>query len=231
MPVAAGRPAESTIMSNAFSEIAFTRGVAAVQERNGSRAAMRRFTALAPEDRALGAREMAFIAARASFYQATVSETGWPYVQHRGGPAGFLRVLDAGTLGYADFRGNVQYVSAGNLGSNDRVALILVDYATRERLKIWGRARIVEIAATASETSAAVSAGDTEFMARVALPAYRARVERGILIRVEAFAWNCPQHIPLAHDAAELQRIVTPLQEENRRLRAQLDALRSLPHG
>ena len=134
-------------MARAFAEIAFTPSVRAVQARQGSAAAYERV--LAPEaERAdrLGPEEAAFIAARDGFYQATVSETGWPYVQFRGGPPGFLKVLDERTLGYADFRGNRQYLSVGNLGRDDRVSLILMDYANRRRLKILGHARIIEAA-------------------------------------------------------------------------------------
>jgi predicted pyridoxine 5'-phosphate oxidase superfamily flavin-nucleotide-binding protein len=112
-----------------------------------------------------------------------VSETGWPYVQHRGGPAGFLKVLDARTIGYADFTGNRQYISAGNLAGDDRVCLFLMDYPHQARLKILGRARVID------EDS------DPELLARLDNPHYRARVERGIVIRIEGFDWNCPKYI------------------------------------
>jgi predicted pyridoxine 5'-phosphate oxidase superfamily flavin-nucleotide-binding protein len=134
-------------MARAFSEIAFTPAVRAAQQRQGSAAAYDRF--LAPEaERAnvLGPEETAFIEARDGFYQATVSETGWPYVQFRGGPPGFLKVLDDQTIAYADFRGNRQYVSTGNLAGDDRISLILMDYPNRRRLKVLGRARLVEAA-------------------------------------------------------------------------------------
>ena len=132
-------------MARAFAEIAFTPAVRAAQTRQGSAAAYDRF--LAPEaDPAnlLGPEEAEFVAARDGFYQATVSETGWPYVQFRGGPPGFLKVLDARTIAYADFRGNRQYVSTGNLTGDDRISMILMDYPTRRRLKVLGRARLVE---------------------------------------------------------------------------------------
>lgn len=142
---------------------------------------------------ALGPGEVAFILGRDGFYQATVSQNEWPYVQFRGGPVGFLRVLDEKTIGYADFRGNRQYLSVGNLNANDRVALILMDYAQRRRLKIWGRVHIVH------------EKDEPDRVAQLEVPAYRARVERGVLITVEAFEWNCPQHITPRYTEAEFQ--------------------------
>ena len=201
-------------MPTAFAAIAFTSSVKAAQELYGSREANRGLE-LAPAAREeLSAREAGFIAARDSFYQATVSESGWPYVQHRGGPAGFLRVLDARTIGYADFRGNVQYVSVGNVAADARVALILMDYANRRRLKIWGRARIVH------------AIDDPALMAGLEIPGYRARVERGIVIQVEAFDWNCPQHITQRFTKAAADARLAALIEENRALKSQLDAAR-----
>ena len=179
-------------MGHRFAELAFTPAVKAVQEQQGSRSAYRRLEAGEPHHDRLGPAEAAFLAARDSFYLATVSETGWPYVQHRGGPPGFVRVLDERTIGFADLGGNRQYVSVGNLGHDDRVALILVDYPARRRLKLLGRARLVEPEA------------DPETLARLALPGQEVRVERGILIEVEAFDWNCPQHITPRFTATEL---------------------------
>ena len=158
-------------MTHRFLEIATTPAVRAAQEAQGCRRAYARQEEGAPHHDRLGDSEAAFIAARDSFYMASVSETGWPYVQHRGGPPGFLKVLDDKTLGFADFRGNRQYVSVGNLGSNDRVSLILVDYPHQRRLKLIGRARLVT-AQTEPET-----------LTRLEDPAYAARVERGIVIQ------------------------------------------------
>ena len=197
-------------MARAFSEIAFTSAVRAFQTRMGSR---RNYAALDhAEERGdrLGEREAAFIAERDSFYQASVGENGWPYVQFRGGPAGFLKVLDPGTLGYADFRGNVQYISAGNIEADGRVALILMDYAQQRRLKIWGRARLVG------------EAEDPALIARLEDPAYRARVERAVFIKVEAFDWNCPQHITPRYTEAEIAQRVAALQAELASLRRRL---------
>ena len=179
-------------MASAFAEIAFTPAVKAAQVRNGSRGIYERLDQATDSHAVLTAREAGFIRERDSFYQASVGETGWPYVQHRGGPPGFIRVLDPQTIGYADFSGNRQYVSVGNLSVNDRVALILMDYAHRRRLKIWGHARLVE------------HGEEPALLAQLEVPAYRARVERGIVIHVAAWDWNCPQHITRRFAEAEL---------------------------
>ena len=200
-------------MSIAFADIAFTPSVKAAQQRYGSRDANRSFELAEDARNELTERETRFIAARDSFYQATVSESSWPYVQHRGGPAGFLKALDARTLGYADFRGNVQYLSAGNVAVNARVSLILMDYANRRRLKLWGRARIVH------------ATDDPALLAQLETPVYRGRVERAIVIRVEAVDWNCPQHITRRFTRAEVERQMAPLIEENCALKAQLAQL------
>lgn len=197
-------------MSRAFSDITFTNGVKAAQRLYGSREANLGFEHADDSRQQLTAREAEFIAARDSFYQATVAENGWPYVQHRGGPTGFLKVLDANTIGFADFRGNVQYVSVGNLMGNDRISLILMDYANRRRLKIWGRVSIVH------------EADDAELMARLEVPTYRAPVERGIVIRVEAWDWNCPKHITPRYTAADVEKLLLPLQEEIKALKEQI---------
>lgn len=196
-------------MATAFAEIAFTDAVKEIQERQGSRASYARFDAdNAPRRDRLTANERAFIRARDGFYQASVSADGWPYVQYRGGPAGFLAVLDEETIAYADFSGNKQYLSAGNLTQNDRIALILMDYAGRRRLKIWGRAKLVEAEA------------DPFLIDQVAVPDYPAAVERAVVIKVEAFDWNCPQHITRRFSASELEPVLAPLRDEIKRLRA-----------
>ncbi len=172
-------------MARNFARIAFTPSVRAVQESNGSADAYAKF--LSPEeDRTsqLTERESDFIAGRDGFYQATVSETGWPYVQFRGGPVGFLKPIDDRTIAYAEFRGNPQYISIGNLAGDDRVSLILMDYPNQRRLKIWGRARLVD------------AADDPELIERLHDSSYKAKPERAVIIAIEAFDWNCPQHIP-----------------------------------
>ena len=198
-------------MRSRFRDIAFTDGVKRVQEAQGSRAGYARMSARAGEEAGLGPNEAAFIAARDSFYMASVGETGWPYVQHRGGPAGFLRVLDALQIGFADLSGNRQYVSVGNLGSDDRVSLILMDYPNRARLKIFGRARLV------GENEAAL-------LARLRLSGYEARVERGIVIAVEAFDWNCPQYITPRFTEAEIAAATAPMRRRIADLEAKLAA-------
>ena len=185
-------------MGHKFAELAFTPHVKLQQELNGSRRSYARMEAGESHHDVLGPSEAAFIAARDSFYMATVSETGWPYIQHRGGPTGFLRVLDERTIGLADFRGNRQYVSVSNLQTDDRVSLFLMDYPNRARLKILGRARIVDHK-------------DQETLQKLILPDYQARVERGFLIKVEAFDWNCPQHITQRYTLAEVEEATAPL--------------------
>lgn len=183
-------------MPHAFAEIAFTPRVRAEQERLGSRDAYARFDAGERHHDRLGPDEAAFIGARDSVYMATVGATGWPYIQHRGGPEGFVRVLDETTLGFADYRGNRQYVSLGNIADDDRVAFFFMDYANRARLKLLGRMRATE---------------DPALLARLAVPGYPARVERGFLIEVAGFDWNCPQHITPRFTAAQVEAAVAPL--------------------
>ena len=194
-------------MARAFADIAFTPSVKAAQERYGSREANEAHARAADPRDTLGEREAEFIAARDSFYMATVTETGWPYVQHRGGAPGFLRVIDDRTIGFADFRGNRQYLSAGNLEANARVSLILVDYANRRRLKIWGHARLVDHSQA------------PELIERLEVADYRAQVERAVVIEVRALDWNCPQHITRRFTEAEVEEVMAALRAENAALR------------
>lgn len=198
-------------MGHKFAEIAFTETVKNIQESQGSRKSYARMEDGEDSNNVLSAREAGFIAARDSFYMASVSETGWPYVQHRGGPAGFVRVLDEKTLGFADFRGNRQYVSVGNLTKDDRVSLFFMDYPNKARLKLLGRAKLIDTA-------------DTAILDKLELPDYRGRVERGVLIEVEAFDWNCPQHITPRFTETEIDRIAAPLHLRIAELEAQLEA-------
>jgi predicted pyridoxine 5'-phosphate oxidase superfamily flavin-nucleotide-binding protein len=163
----------------------------------------------------LGPSEQEFIQQRDGFYMASVSETGWPYIQFRGGPKGFLRVLDPQTLGFADLRGNTQYISVGNLHHDDRVALFLMDYPHQSRLKILGRAKIHEGNAEA-----------LKLIESLRMPGEKSRAERALIIHVEAFDWNCPQHITprftqeeLATALEPMQRRLKDLEAENKRLR------------
>ena len=200
-------------MSYGFLDIAATPGVKAAQAANGSREMWERLTEDRTFDRFTDS-EAAFIEARDSFYMASVSESGWPYIQHRGGPAGFLKVLDEKTLGFADFRGNRQYISLGNIASDNRVALILVDYPHRARLKILAHM-------TAHDLKAEPALAE-----RLALPGYKGRPERAFTLRLEAFDWNCPQHITPRFTQAEIEAAVLPMQQRLAALEAENDELR-----
>ncbi len=205
-------------MPYGFLDIAATPSVRAAQAAAGSADLWSDF----PGDRAFDrftAAEQAFVAARDSFYLASVSETGWPYVQHRGGPAGFLKVRDETTLGFADYRGNRQYISLGNVMADDRVALILVDYPNRRRLKLYGRMEVRGIAE------------DPVLAERLADPGSRGKAERSLLIRLASFDWNCPQHITPRFTETELAEELRPVRDrlaaleiENRALRDELAA-------
>jgi len=188
----------------AFAKIAFTPKVQAAQARMGSRDAYRSAALGDAEAVELSPYEVEFIGARDSFYQGTVGENGWPYVQHRGGPVGFLKVLGPQTIGYADFAGNRQYISVGNLEGDDRVSLFLMDYPGQRRLKILGRARLID--------------EDTEpaLVARLESPDYRARVERGVIITVEAFDWNCPKYITPRFTEQEVRKLVGSWKQEEK---------------
>jgi predicted pyridoxine 5'-phosphate oxidase superfamily flavin-nucleotide-binding protein len=206
-------------MTYRFLDIAGTPRVKAAQAANGSGNLWEKFKGNRTFDR-LGEAEAQFVATRDSFYMATVSETGWPYVQHRGGPPGFLRVLDDKTLAFADFRGNRQYISLGNAAANDRVALILMDYPNRRRLKIYAHIEARDLGA------------DAALGEKLALPGYKAKTERAFVLHVEAFDWNCPQHITPRFSETELAPALAPvrarleqLEAENKVLREQLAAV------
>jgi predicted pyridoxine 5'-phosphate oxidase superfamily flavin-nucleotide-binding protein len=204
-------------MARAFAEIAFTDSVKAAQTRHGSRRAYQKFERDPERGDRLTEREIDFITDRDSFYMGSVNETGWPYVQHRGGPKGFLKVLDNKTVAFADFRGNKQYISVGNLNVDNRVALFIMDYPNQQRLKLWARARLVD------------RDQDPAQVAKLQDPSCDARVERAIVLTIEAFDWNCPQHITPRFSAAEVERMIAPLREENRALKAQLDLTAARP--
>ncbi|MCX7220205.1 MAG: pyridoxamine 5'-phosphate oxidase family protein [Burkholderiales bacterium] len=204
-------------MSRAFADISFTPSVKAAQSRYGSREANRGFEQVEEKRDFLEQRDADFIMARDSFYQATISENGWPYVQHRGGPVGFLKVIDEKTMGYADFSGNAQYLSVGNLNATSRISIILMDYPNRRRLKIWGSAKIVH------------EHEQPELIAQLEMGHYRARIERAVIITVEAIEWNCPQHITQRFSAQEVQEQVqeqmAAVLEQNRLLKQELAEL------
>lgn len=181
-------------MGHRFAELLFTETVLAEQQRFGSRSSYQPMLGGEDFNHRLSAAEARFIWARDSFYMASVSESGWPYVQHRGGAAGFVRILDDQTLGFADYSGNRQYVSLGNFKHNDRVALFFMDYPNRTRLKLLGRIRLV-------------AANDLETLATLEQDDFRAPVERGYLIDIEGFDWNCPKYITPRFSAEEWQRM------------------------
>jgi predicted pyridoxine 5'-phosphate oxidase superfamily flavin-nucleotide-binding protein len=196
-------------------DVAFTPSVKAIQARRGSRAAYERREEKGGWPTTITPDLAAYIAERNSAYLATASADGQPYIQHRGGPKGFIRVLDEKTLAFADYAGNRQYITAGNLAENPRAYLFLMDYARRRRIKIWGRARIVE--------------NDADLAARLTPEDVAARVEQVIVFTIEAWDTNCPQHIPQKFDAADvaaavgtLESRIAALEAENALLRARL---------
>ena len=196
-------------MGHSYHDIAFTPTILDLQSELGSRASYAAMGAGGTFNNALTVREAEFIAQRDSFYMASVSETGWPYLQHRGGPAGFMKVLDANTIGFADYSGNRQYVSTGNFVNNDRVALFFMDYPNQRRLKMLGRVRVVD----ASEQHTLAQLEDSE---------YPVQIERAMVITLDGFDWNCPQHITPRFTPDEVDSVVARLREENRQLRAAL---------
>lgn len=184
-------------MTRKFGEIAFTPEVLAAQTRRGSRETYERYIANGPPSDTITPKLAEFIAQLDGFYLGTASSNGYPYIQFRGGPSGFLKVLDERSLGFADFSGNVQYITVGNLSGNDRAFLFLMDYRHRRRVKVWGRAESVE--------------GDAALIDRLRVPGYPAEIERAILFHVEAISENCPQHIPIRYSEAEVEAMVAPL--------------------
>ena len=196
-------------MAHQYAKIAFTETVRQVQREQNSRQGYASMDTGEDHNYLLSAMEAEFIAQRDSFYMASVSETDWPYVQHRGGPNGFLKVIDAQTIGFADYKGNRQYVSTGNFRTNDRVSIILMDYPNRRRLKILGHISQVD-------------EQDWATLAALEDNHYRARVERGFVIKISAFDWNCPQHITPRYNEVELTALLDPLQAQVETLKSQL---------
>jgi uncharacterized protein len=194
------------------SDVAFTPSVKRVQELKGSREAYARMEARGGWQTHLSADIVEFIAAQRSFFMATASREGQPYMQHRGGPPGFLRVLDERTLAFADYAGNRQYITLGNLDENPRAQLFLIDYVDQRRVKIWGEARVVE--------------DDPGLLARLKPPNYRARAERAIVFGVHAWDENCPQHIPRRYEAADVDAALADRDQRIAQLEAELRAAR-----
>ena len=207
-------------MAYGFLDVAVTPSVRAAQTAMGSADLWTDFRGHRAFDR-FGVHEQSFIAARDSFYIATVSETGWPYVQHRGGPRGFLKVVDDRTLAFADYRGNRQYISVGNVAADDRACLFLMDYAHRARLKIYAHVEVVPLD---------VDCALTEL---VTVPGYKAKLERIFRLHLRTFDWNCPQHITPRFTEQAISEATAPLRErlqvletENAALRASLARVR-----
>lgn len=202
-------------MSHKFFDLTFTESVKKAQQRYGSRKSYSRFEGGEPDFHGVGDVEKDFIEARDGFYMASVNNEGQPYIQFRGGPPGFLKVLDDKTLGFADFRGNMQYISVGNLNENKKAALFLMDYPNQTRLKILATAEVVDAAA------------DPELIAKLAVTGYKAKIERAVILHVEAFDWNCPQHITPRFTMDEVKRMIAPMSEHIEKLEAEIERLKS----
>jgi predicted pyridoxine 5'-phosphate oxidase superfamily flavin-nucleotide-binding protein len=193
---------------HASSDVAFTPAVKAIQTRKGSRSAYARMEERGGWETSISDELASFIAEQNSFFLATASADGQPYIQHRGGPPGFLRVLDDATLAFADYRGNRQYISLGNLAENAKVHLFLIDYATRQRIKIWGEAKVVE--------------DDPALLAKLMPAGYDARPEQAIVIHVTAWDANCPQHIPQKLQAEDVAKALAARDAKIAALEAEL---------
>lgn len=200
-------------MARKFGEIAFTPEVQAAQTARGSRQTYERYIANGPANDTVTPQLAEFIAQLDGFYLGTVSSNGYPYIQFRGGLPGFLKVLDEKTIGFVDFSGNVQYITVGNVSGNDKAFLFLMDYRHRKRVKIWGRAEIVE--------------NDPALIERLRVRDDSSPIERAILFHVEATSENCPQHIPIRYSEAEVETLVAPLQARIAELEQQLNELHS----
>jgi predicted pyridoxine 5'-phosphate oxidase superfamily flavin-nucleotide-binding protein len=194
------------------SDVGFTPSIKAIQERKGSRQIYARMEEGGSWQTAISPDLADFIAAQTSIFLATASADGQPYIQHRGGPAGFLHVLDEKTIGFVDFAGNKQFITQGNLSENPKAYLFLIDYAHRRRIKIWGEARVVE--------------GDAELTSKLMPENYRARPEQIILFTVTAWDMNCPQHIPQRFEAADVAAALAERDKRIAELEAELARLR-----
>ncbi|MCF4968530.1 pyridoxamine 5'-phosphate oxidase family protein [Nostoc sp. CMAA1605] len=195
-------------MPRKFGEIAFTPEVQAAQSERGSRQTYERYIANGPAGDTITPQIAEFIARLDGFYLGTVSSNGYPYIQFRGGTPGFLKVLDEKTLGFADFSGNVQYITVGNLSGEAKAFMFLMDYRHRQRIKVWGKAEYIE--------------GDSALIEQVRVPNYKAEIERVILFHIEAVSENCPQHIPIRYGVAEVEAMIAPLQARIQDLEQQL---------
>lgn len=200
-------------MAKNFAEIAFSPASKTIQAQMGSREAYERMEKNSQFE-GLTEREMKFIASRDSFYMATVGENDYPYIQHRGGPKGFLKVFDSQRIGFLDFKGNMQYVSVGNLMTNEKVSLFLMDYPTKTRLKIYAKTELVDL----NEDD-----GLYDFLS---LKNYSARPERMMIFHIEAFDWNCPQHITTRYTLPEIEEMAKKQREYISKLEAEINTLK-----
>lgn len=200
-------------MAKNFASIAFSDEVKALQEKYGSRASYARMEQTVYQD-GLTENEIDFISQRDSFYMATTGENGFPYIQHRGGPKGFIKVLDAKRIGFADFKGNMQYISVGNIAAGNKVALIMVDYPAKARLKIYARAEIVELK-DGNELHELLNLGE-----------YKFRPERLMILHIEAYDWNCPQHITPRYTLEEIQEVFAAQKDYTSKLEAEIKLLK-----
>ncbi|GAB2817479.1 pyridoxamine 5'-phosphate oxidase family protein [Ferruginibacter profundus] len=200
-------------MAKNFASIAFTKAVKEMQEKSGSRKSYARMEQNTYVD-GLTENEAEFISQQDSFYMASYGENGFPYIQHRGGPAGFLKVLDTKRLGFIDFKGNMQYISVGNIATNKNVALIMVDYPARARLKIYATAEIVELK------------DDPALFDQLDLEEYKFKPERMMVFTIEAYDWNCPQHITPRYTIAAIENAFAPQQQQIANLEAEIKRLK-----
>jgi uncharacterized protein len=201
-------------MSHKFFDLTFTESVKAVQEKHGSRRSYSRYEGGQADFYGLTETEEDFISQRDGFYMATVNNVGQPYIQFRGGAKGFLKILDNKTLGYADFKGNLQYISVGNLTENHKAALFLMDYPNQRRLKILANVEVKD----ALEVP--------EVIEKLTMPDYKARIERAMILHVEAFDWNCPQHITPRFTMEEVRKMTEPLNEHIEKLETEITELK-----
>lgn len=202
-------------MPNPFAQLMFSDSVKQAQIENGTRRANERYESVERLSE-LTENEAWFIGERDGFYMATANENGHPYVQFRGGPKGFLKVLDGKTLAFADFRGNLQNISIGNLKANNKAALILMDYANRARLKILAEIEVIN------------AKDDPGLISKLEMPAYRAKVERAMLLHIAAYDWNCPQHITPRYTLEEIEQAVKPLREKIVELQLEIARLKAI---
>lgn len=198
-----------------FASLAFSDEVKSLQQKHGSRNAYERMEKQSIVD-GLSAYEVDFISKRDSFYMASIGENGFPYIQHRGGPKGFIKVIDANTIGFLDFSGNKQFITVGNLATNNNVSLIMMDYTARKRLKMYAKAEVVDLNAK------------PELRKLLALEDYPARPERMMVLHVEAYDWNCPQHISVRFTLEEIEDLLVPQREYIKKLELELKQLKGL---